>query len=452
MVTEIDEGKGFVKTYWDAIRKRVAKVEPRFAKLVDQLCPDKTFPIYLVYLPYGAFKGDTESSFIPKPDGGYYRLTNPDVPKEVVKHLGYGRASSPFGMVLEKELEYFIDLKREGITIPWFIYSAGTFFPLTRMLNLKDSPVYTPNGVLTVTSGARSAFMLPNIGCATQHSNLQRDFNVKSPPPKTLYEHWNIFKQIVNSDVANCDWRSCLIYFSQKWVDKIHQDKSWIELKLYLHELAWKFYEYLRNHLTYDIIFSMIQRKRNLKPNPYLADTAQHLLATALGAAPGYTPAFTENALPLGFLQKVFVESYGLKKYFPTLMHTAHFNFKKDKFPIYYSLKNPSTHVFSPKSRAVSSILSEIRELEHIMRIYIEELQKENGMCLGTIISEMASKVEFKYFHNETDRHRIVQSSAEIAAYDARFNKLGSEHVINGAKFASDASFLRGCISISVSS
>ena len=62
MVTEIDEGRGLVKTCWAEIRKRVAKVEPRFAKIVDELGPDKGFPVYLSYLPYGAIEGDAETT------------------------------------------------------------------------------------------------------------------------------------------------------------------------------------------------------------------------------------------------------------------------------------------------------------------------------------------------------------------------------------------------------
>src|SRR5579872_4877608 len=119
------------------------------------------------------------SPFIPKAEGGEYRISDLEAPKDVMKYLGYGKDSLPFGMVLEKELEYFIDLKHEGITIPWAIYSPGTFFPFSRILSKKHNRIYAPNGVLSTTSGTRSVFMLPNIGCATNHSNLQRDFNVQ---------------------------------------------------------------------------------------------------------------------------------------------------------------------------------------------------------------------------------------------------------------------------------
>ena len=216
-------------------------------------------------------------------------------------------------------------------------------FPLPNVLNKKTDKIYTPNGVLTTSSGARSAFMLPNIGCQTNHSALQRDFNIQDPAPKSHYEHWNIFRHITNSKIIDCNWRSCIIYFSNKWVDRLHNDSAWLQLKLYLHELAWSAFEYRRNQIYYDIAFSITQKKRNLKPNPYLVDTAKHIFTTAIGAAPGYVPAHNNNALPLDVIQNVYVESYGLRKYSPTIMQPSQFDFQNDKLPIYYSMQNPAT-------------------------------------------------------------------------------------------------------------
>jgi hypothetical protein len=450
MISERDEGKGLVKVYWKDVRKRILKVEPVFAKIVDELSVDNHFPLYLAYYPYGALKGDTFSTFFPMMDGGYYRLNDINVPKDVSKHLGYSRNGAPLALLLNKNLELFIDLKDEGITIPRILYTPGSFFPFARILSGKSDRTYAPNGVLTLTSGARSTFMLPNIGCATNHVNLQRDFNIQSSPPKSLYEHWGVFKEIINTESVNSDWRSCLLYFSQNWLDKLYTDKAWLKLKLYLHELAWQYYEYQRNDFYYDIAFSVIQKKRNLKPNPYLADTARHLFTIALGAAPGFVPACNNDSLPVDILQKIFVESYGLKKYFPTIFHLAHFNFERDKNPIYYSLQHPSTHVFSPKSRKVSSTLTELRELEHITRVFTNELAKDNVMCSDTIIGEIANNIEFNYFHNKVDRHRVIQSSAKIPSLDKRFVAKEKKH--SASTFACDAPFIRGCISIKTKS
>ena len=180
MLSEIDEHKGAVKTYWSEVRERVAKIEPTFAALVDQLCPDKRFPLYLAYYPYGATIADTKTFFLPKAGGGSYQISDANTPKDVVKYLQYGQHDSPLGLVLEREFEQYIDLKAEGITIPWAIYKPGNFYSFRRNLSRKDTRVYAPNGILDCVAGGRSVFALPSIGCATQHSNLQRTFNIKS--------------------------------------------------------------------------------------------------------------------------------------------------------------------------------------------------------------------------------------------------------------------------------
>lgn len=445
-MTEHDQGKGLVKTYWPNIRERVANVEPKFAAIVDKLNPNQSFPIFLAYYPYGAIEGDTQDTFLPKPNGGNYSLSDPDVPKDIFEHLGYGKESVPLGMVLEKNLELFIDLKEKEASIPWLVYKPGDFFPYARILNDKNARIYAPNGLLSATSGARSVFMLPNIGCAKNHVNLQRDFNIQLPPPKSLHDQWAIFKEIVNR--LNCDWRSCVMYFSEKWVDKLQNDEAWLPLKLYLHERAWRFYEYERNRIYYDITFSVIQEKRNLKPNPYLVDTARHLFSTALGAVPGYAPACNDDALPIELLQKVYIDSYGLKKYAPTIFQPMHFNLETDTHPIYYSLKHPSTHVFSPKSRARINTLTEMRELDHIMKTFIEDLRNPNGICGDTIIGKAAKEVQFDYFHNELDPHNIIKPSTEAEKNDPRLQ----HPELQGAIFASDAQFVRGCVSIQTKS
>jgi hypothetical protein len=152
--------------------------------------------------------------------------------------------------------------------------------------------------------------------------------------------------------------------------------------------------------------------------------------------------------LPLELLQKVFVESYDMKKYYPTIMQPANFDFEQNSLPIYYSLQNPSTLVFSPKSRRASSTSFEMRELEHIMRVFIEELAKDNGICSDTIIHKIAKGVLFHYFHNKIDRHRIVRSSVKIAEMDERFYLIHPKYKLAEAVFASDAPFVRGCIRI----
>ena len=101
------------------------------------------------------------------------------------------------------------------------------------------------------------------------------------------------------------------------------------------------------------LLSPLFRKRRNLKPNPYLADTTQHLFNIAIGAAPGYTPAIDDEKLPLNILEKVFIESYGLAKYFPTFFHPSIIiSKKKNTYLLFPTI--PSTHTFSPKSRVLA--------------------------------------------------------------------------------------------------
>lgn len=446
MFTTVDEGKGLVKVCWQDIRDRVIVVEPRFAQLVDEIAPGRNIPLYLAYYPYGVLKGDAQSTFLPNCNGGFNRISDPDISSALIKDLGYSKNNAPAGMLLNKTIELFFDLEDHGISIPWMIYKPGAIFPISRILSLNKGRKHMPSGLLKASAGARTVFMLSNIGCATQHVNIQRDLNIKITAPKSHYEHWGVFGEIINSNAINCDWRACILYFSDQWLNKFNNDPAWKSLKLYVHEQAWDNLEYRKNQVYYSLIFSLIQQKRHLKPNPYLADIAQHLFGIAIGGSPGFIPTINEDAIPLNILQKIFINSYGIK-YLPTIIQPEYFNFESDNYPIYYSLQNPAMLDFSPKSRKLSSTLVEMRELEHITRIFSTELKKDNLIFSDTVINAAAKNVEFQYFHNEFDSHNIARSTEEIFNKDDRFNYLLTENS-NQMQFAKDAKFLRGCVSI----
>lgn len=437
------------KLAWADIRSSIEQINDKFAGIVDSISPDDSFTIYRVDYPYGAVIADTENFYLPDSHDKPQRINSFTSNQDLLNDLSYGQSTMPMGMVLSKTLEYYIDLPKINMIIPWLIYKPGSLFPYTTILGNVNYKNYAPNNLLAISAGARSAFMLPNIGCNTNHINIQRDLNIQKSAPKFLYEHWDIFKQIANSKVAKSDWRCSVIYFAEKWVSMLQNDTSWLSLKNYMLESGWKQFEFERNRVYFDIAFSFMQQKRNLKPNPYLTDTARHLHTIAMGCAPGYAPAIDDDFLPVELLQNVYMDSYGLKKYIPTILQPQHFDItSSNQTPVYYSLQHPSTHMFSPKSRKASSTLLEMRELSHIMKIFSEELTKDNAICSDTILNTIARDVNYEYFHNEVDAHLVIKSSAEVKNMDPRFSTKPDKPSWNNATFAEDAKFLRGCVRI----
>lgn len=451
MYTEVDERNGVVRCCWEAIRERVKIANPEFFKLIDKLSPDKSFAIYLAYYPYGSYLGDSAGIFLPQTNGENFRLTDPRMPKLLLKELGYGIDTSPFGMILEKNFEYFIDLPAYNLTIPKLLHSPGSFFSFTKNLSKKNNRMYASTAALNAAAGARSIFMLPKIGCNVHHNHLKRDFDITVPAAKTFYQHWQVFKALIESEQINSPWRGAVLYFSKKWMEAIHTDPAWLEVNRYLHEKAWHQFAYERNRAFYETACSLIQKDNNLKPNPYLSDTARHILGIGVGATLGHRPAVNENSAPVYLLQKLFVEHYSIEHYLPVLMEPAHFNLDADRLPIYYSLQNPTTHTFSPKSRTNSSTIFEMRELKYVLSVFQQALANNQGICQGTILNEAAKIIKYHYYHNQQDLHKSVTLSPLILERDKRFNYLyGKPYRGRSLSFAKDAKFFRGCVSIAL--
>ncbi|WP_267257250.1 hypothetical protein [Coxiella endosymbiont of Ornithodoros maritimus] len=110
-----------------------------------------------------------------------------------------------------------------------------------------------------MTAGARSIFMLANIGDATFHKNLKRDFNVNSLAPKNLVDQWETFKAIAEHEKSK--W-SLVLIMSGVWIEKMRKDPRWQEFYSILQEFysillenSWIASSYERNQMFYQYAF-----------------------------------------------------------------------------------------------------------------------------------------------------------------------------------------------------
>jgi len=182
------------------------------------------------------------------------------------------------------------------------------------------------------------------------------------------------------------------------------------------------------------------------KPNPYLADTVKHLLSLVVGAAPGFSPAIDESMAPIKIIQQAYTDSYGLKKYAPTLMHPKFFSLDKTNRPVYYSMRFPTTLEFSPKSRKLSNTLSDLSELKHLMQAFIGDIKANKLHFSETVIGDIIDHVEFDFFHNKPDPYEEIKLTDTMPNFDC--NLLSSAAADSSHKFADSATFVRGCVRI----
>lgn len=428
------------ETQWKNIREEVWKIHPNFAEVIDELDPSSKHPLYLVEYPYGALIVDKGTFQVPNPNGIVVPIDHSTLASKIQTDLGYS-GTIPLGLVMDKSIESFM-LSKDRV-IPSAVVKQGQFISLWRVLEEESS--YHLGRFWNISSGVRSICMVPKITDACSHKTLKSRYGLKIPVPQKLFDHWELFINIANHKNFSQQWKSTVLFFSKQWLAH-KKDKKWDRFYRFLLNTVWQNSSFRRNQFIFDFAFSRAQENRNLRPNPYLSDTVRHLIAVGSGAVPGFTVALDNDDAPIAGLQRVYIEEYGLKKYAPVLMHLHHFS-QADKRKVYYSFQIPTTTIFSPKSRKLSSAMSDLHEVKYIMEILLSEILKGNLEVENTPLFELAKNVSYGFYHTDKDKAGEISLASNIKNIDKTFTKT----VVNANEYAFPefAPFFRGCASLS---
>lgn len=425
---------------WNSLRQLVRSIFPRFAEVIDEINPNQDYPLYLVKYPYGSMILDKGIFQVPNHESHIVPIYHSSVPNEIKENLSYS-GTIPLGLIAAKGIESFVQSKHR--VLPATYMGTGKLVSLWRIL--EEGPSYFLGPFWSIASGVRSICMLPKITDSACHKVLKIKYGLKLPVPQRLSEQWDLFTQIANHQNFSQPWSSELIFFTKQWLDH-KKDKRWSEFYRFLLNEVWQITAFRRNQFIFDYAFSIAQENKNLKPNPYLADTVRHLIAVGTGSAPAFTPAVDDSAAPISGLQRTYIEDYGLKKYAPVIMHLHHLSTIENR-PVYYSFQIPTTTVFSPKSRKLSSTMVELHELKHIMETLLSEILKGHLGVEKTPLYNLASNIRYGYYHSDKDKFFEISPITEIAELDNSFTKSILES--NSYSFPEFGPFFRGCISIS---
>ncbi|WP_058525061.1 hypothetical protein [Legionella birminghamensis] len=430
---------------WPDIKQKIKLINKEFYDLIDEINPCSEYPIYRLDFPYGVLLGDELSQFIFTKNNSLLRLNSTQLPEPLKSELGYGLNSSPVAMVLDKYLEWYVDLPQKKITLPIRVQKPGEFFSYTKLLDVDSPHNYSPMGVLSLMSGARSIFMLPSIGCQHKLTKLGRELNAKLKTPQFLYDQFDLFNKILNK--SSTKWKSSIIYFSEKWMTSIKYDPKWYKVQRYFYKIFAASALYQKNLPHYQTAYSLLIERTNQKPNPYLFDTFKHLMDIMAGEMPGFKPLTDSDLLPIEVLQEVFLQVYNLKNIAPTIVGPDYFNLKDStSSPIYYSLQFPTTRTFSPASKQ-SSTMSALKDLQDISQELIMELAKDNHFCSNTIIQDIAKTINISFFHNSNDIDGEINNIDYLVKFDSRFSF--SSALQTNLFPSKDSKFFRGCIRFS---
>ena len=425
------------KIYWADIRQNVKTINPVLGNIIDKIDPGQKYPLYKARYSFG--DGIIHDGRLHLPHGRtLLPLEDSQVPTEIKKHLGYNLNTNPVSIILKNSTEIFILLGNRTVSL-YGLITPGKIFSTSRILSEKVS--YSPPFLWDMTAGARSIFMLPKISERMAHERIKQLFNVQESPPAGLLDHWQVFKEIAHHKDFNQTWTTEILFFTKSWFEHL-DDKAWRDFKLYMLQEAWNGSEFWRNQFVWDLAFSLIQQNANLKPNPYLADTAKHLLAMGVGAVSGFAPAINDIAGPCKRLQQIYNDVYSLK-YQPIIMHPYTLAFNDKSRSVYYSLQYPSTLEFSPKSK-VSNKITDLRELQHILNKYFAEIKKGYLNIKGTPFQDLVDKAKYDYFHINIKSYKNIHNSDIMPMEDKYLKSIMDDH----KEFPKNSSFIRGCIRI----
>lgn len=432
---------GMEKLFWKDVRDQVLKVNPDLTHLIDTLNPDKKFPLYLARYPYGTQMDDGQFNY-PLPDGQLVKRDNPKLSEEIKKHFEYSGLINPIALILEKTVEFSWHFDK--LSIPAFLYKPGMLIALTRFFQKRNS--FNPY-TMSMYSGARHIFMVPNIGDMEFHKHLQRNFGILTPAPRELPEHWEIFRELISANRETASWEVKLLLFTSSWIDHIMRDEKWSKLKIYCLNQAWLNLQSQQNKIYCDLAFSLAQRISNLKPDPYLADIVKHILAIGAGQAIGFSPAIDDSMAPVFIIQKIYMEHYRMRDHIPTIFEPTYFDSEQNR-PIYFSLQHPTLSDFSPASRRGTTVISDLCNIKHILGKYLKALESRDLGIEKSTFGKLASSLEFDFFHIKQDTAGQVLPTSEMPLKDpALVQYTNSDNLTRS--FAHAGEIVRGCIRIS---
>lgn len=420
---------------WSEVRDKVAGTCKELCSIIDEISPNKEFTIFKVLYPFGTKILEKSSFFLP---------ANDENDNNIRSKLAY--STIPLGIITKNTVELFFDIHRKIFSLA--LLGKGLEIGIWEHLGWANN--------YSMTSGARSLYMLPKISEALAHKQLKKRFGVIESPPKHLYDHWQVFSQIAKSDDFPTDWFCEILFLSDKWAEAIKKDGAWSKLALYISQKGWQHSSYGRKKAALGIVWEIFVKSlsnKDLKFDPYVVDTLKHIIYISTGAIPASTPSTgNDETGPLKAIQMIYEDpkGYGLEEYIATIMHPQYFSLNKPG-PVYYSLQLPTLLESLPRTKKATSIIDNIRDLSELLDCFLNnDIKQWSNLTIGDApLGNITKNLQVEYFHGDMFAYGdLIKSSLKMPELDQRLKYNPSNE--KKRVFASNSSFLRGCVRISV--
>lgn len=381
---------------WEEARPYIKKANTHLADIIDELSPGKRYRLYKACYQWGDAILEKGQLNLPRKTGGVVHLSDPGVPREFERCLSYTHAM-PMGVVLNNSLELFIELDGQQVA-SFQTMKKGKIFALWTALDVQSSAHL--GKVWTISAGARTFFLASKISDKIHFKRLQRELGLRARAPNSFIEQYAVFREMMTNQSLSPPWTVEVIYFGKEWLEETKAIK-WRLFRDALKDIVQRETAYLRNQVVFDYAFSCVLRTQNLKQNPYLVATLQHLYQLVLGGYTGFRFAVNNESGPVNTLSTLFMDIYGLR-YAPTFVYQDYLSVLVDKpnEPIYYSLAHPTLLDFYPRSRMLVSKLNDMQLLVYMLNKTQKAFVADE---LGLKTTDMYKKIRcasFQGFHS----------------------------------------------------
>jgi hypothetical protein len=339
-------------------------------------------------------------------------------------------ANIPLMLILNKNTTYstkYVNQKSK----PQLLYKKGDLLGLIDIGKV-NPPVYD---YMHHYAGSQSVFVTDKFSNLHYFKRLNKHYNLNLEPPTKHQSHFNIFKQLCQTDSQLQKWQAKLLLFPRSWMSQITTNKKYRPLFNYLHEQETKrlnqFLQVLYKIALNAEKISYELKKNVLKYDLPLFELLEQIMLINNQTVFAFRPVENEDAFPIHRMQEILETTYNRKRW-ALFMHLAPHDTLCQK-PVYFSLNYLHLAMRDEAFFNIRSNLTYLKKIQHVM----DKFQDKKS-----ILPKNNHKIH--YFHSLIKHEEEGISHPQHISNDPYLSKLCKE-IDNPYK----SSFWKGLIQIS---
>ena len=422
-------------TSWSRMRESVYQINEELVRLIDDISPDDSYHLFCLQYPYGELITEKGVLNTPKADK-FIPLSDSGVDPLYASELRY--ASTPLLLQLHNRAEVF--LKKPSGVVSLNTFAEGDLYGLSAVMALFTGCQGLALG--DISSGSRTAFMLPSISDDAHHDKMKRHLNITCFPPRKRSDHALVFKDIAQQCVTTTNWHTKILAFGKKWFDAKNDSQAWLKFYNYLYKKSWQQSNILRTYYEFNVLWEHIAPIiKCTQPNFYILATFKNLINLGFGGQPGFQPTLQETQLlPGKVIEDAYVNVYGLRHYLPTIMVPHRLN-HGNLNPVYYSFAEPMLLESNPDMRNKRNILGEQEHVFDLLAGFMKAIAHKNEGYLY----EQLKRITFDFFHTKYEVAGKISNAKQEIENDFTLNDKRNECYPHRV-YAASSHFLQGFV------